>query len=102
MSRIYWLSWMQPTKDFRPLAFPPREPILGWWRSGETDDGWTLCAMVLAPDEQSAKALIRTEWPEAEQWRFCDEKASAGLSDRFPLSDWMRPRFAAIDKAIGA
>lgn len=96
---LFWISWEQPTEDFRPLGYPPREPILGWWRTGDTQAGATLCALVMADDEQSAKALILAEWPEAERWRFCDRRESADLSDRFPLSAWMEPRFA---KATGS
>jgi hypothetical protein len=48
---LYWISWVQPTNDYRPLAYPPHEAILGWWCSGYAEDGATLCAMVTAESE---------------------------------------------------
>lgn len=27
----FWLSWHQPTEDYRPLTDPPVEGVLGWW-----------------------------------------------------------------------
>lgn len=86
----YWVSWYQPTKDYRPLTYPPNEAILGWWCSGAS----TLCALVSASDKVEAGAAITKDWPEAKEWRFVYEKGDKWLpGDRFPLKDWMRDRF---------
>ena len=91
----FWISWYQPTEDHRPLTYPPNASILGWWCTGTrgSDDASTMCALVSADSEEAAKQAIRKDWPEAEEWRFCEKKESLELSDRFPLSDWMEPRF---------
>ena len=93
----FWLSWYQPTEDYRPLKFPPNEAVLGWWCSGERCSGGaaTLVAEVLAVDEAEAKAVVVKDWPEAREWRFCKESATPHSSDRFPPSDWMTPRYEA-------
>jgi hypothetical protein len=93
---LYWISWVQPTNDYRPLAYPPHEAILGWWCSGYAEDGATLCAMVTAESEDGARAAVRKEWPEANDWRFCDEREDATLSNRWQIADWMVPRLAAV------
>jgi hypothetical protein len=91
----YWLSWIQPTKDFRPLTDPPNAAILGWWCSGyDSDDNATLCAGVEAKSERSAKAAVHIDWPEAKVWRFCEAVPDDFMpSDRFPLKDWALQRW---------
>lgn len=98
---LYWCSFWSDADDYRPLHFPPTDTrILGWWCSGEDEDGRSsLCLLISAIDEEQVKELVKVEWPEAEgaEWRFiqrhgCDE----ALCDRFPLSDWMKPRFDAV------
>ena len=101
--KFYWLSWYQPTEDHRPLKFPSNEKILGWWCSGVrcSDDASTLCAMVVATSKDEAKRHISENWPEAEDWRFCEESEDLELGDRFPLSsDWMVKRFCAARKYL--
>lgn len=95
--RRFWVSWLQPTIDYRPLRYPPFNPIMGWWCSGyDENDVATLCAVVLADDDEEAKFNVLQEWPEAERWRFCEEKPAGWVpGDRFPLSDWMKPRWEA-------
>lgn len=81
----FWISWYQPTEDYRPIKFPiPVE----WWCSGERADGAsTLCAMVDALTEEAAKKEIQKYWHEAGEWRFCDEKAIDWLpGSRFPVA----------------
>lgn len=52
--------------------------------------------MVQAENEEAAKAAVLIDWPEAERWRFCDEKESpALLGNRFQLTEWMVQRFKA-------
>jgi hypothetical protein len=94
----YWISWVQTTDDVRPIGYPPNEAVLGWWSTGYTDDGQTLCAMVRADSEQDARAVIWEDWPEADQWRFCEQQKTLELGDRFPLADWMRPRFEGAER----
>ena len=89
-----WISWLQPTEDYRPLTYPPNKEILGWWCSGYTDEAATLCALVQAEDEQAAKAEVIKEWPEAERWRFCERRETKDLGDRFKPTGWMVERLA--------
>lgn len=92
----FWLSWYQPLGDHRPITFPPPEPILGWWCSGETVDAWTLCAAVDAESEEKAWEIIRQKdaWPDAGEVRISSVREKNWVpGDRFPLSDWMKPRF---------
>ncbi len=71
--KLYWLSWYQPTGDHRPLGFPPNGSILGWWCTGQTEEGsGTLCSYVVAPSEQEARDRVRIDWPGADEWRFCN------------------------------
>jgi hypothetical protein len=102
----YWVSWHQPSDDIRPLTFPPNIRVLGWWCSGyDSDDVPQLCAIVDAPSQNDAFEAISKDWPEAERWRFCDEKPADWLpNNRFPLSDWMKGRLApeeALDELKG-
>mgnify|MGYP006921408983 CR=1 FL=1 len=95
----FWISWYQPTGDHRPLAYPPHRSILGWWCTGFASEGVaTICALVEAADEDTAKAAVRVDWPEAERWRFCEEHDGSALGTRFPLSDWMRERIGTSAK----
>jgi len=91
----FWISWIQQTEDFRPINYPPNEAILGWWCSGCTaDEEPILCACVDAQDDSDAEHWINKEWPEASEWRFFQERPGDWIpGDRFPLSDWMKPRF---------
>lgn len=99
---MFWMSWYQPGDDVRPVKCPPPEGILGWWHTGNGNEGETLCAMVTAEDEDGAWSLIRSlgAWPDAGRERFCERATTPNPSDRFPLSAWMKPRFeAAKEKA---
>ena len=96
MSR-YWLSFLKPTQDYRPLAHPPNEQILGWWCSGyDGNDNAIICALVSAPARSVAEQAVLKEWPDATWlWRFFDERPADWVpGDRFPLADWMRARVA--------
>ena len=94
----YWISWEQRTVDHRPLAFPPNKGVLGWWCSGYTEDGWaTLCAAVDADNEEGAKSTVKIDWPEAGEWRYCEQRADDWMpNDRFPLKDWMVERLGGV------
>lgn len=95
----FWISWVQPTEDYRPLNYPPLPPIIGWWCSGSCDEGAILCALVRAKGERDAKSQVKVDWPEATGWRFCDERASDWRpSDRFVIDDaWTRERIQSDD-----
>ena len=96
-----WISWHQPTDDYRPLTYPPNPAILGWWCSGYTDDAATLCALVQAPDEAIAQAAVLKDWPEAERWRFCEPRETTSLGDRFKPTEWMIERMTANVEVTG-
>lgn len=97
-TKRFWLSWVQPTEDFRPLTDPPDAGVIGWWCSGyDGDDRALLCALVRALNLSAAKSCILRSWPEAParrtEWRIEEERASDWLpSNRFPLSPWMKRR----------
>jgi len=91
----YWLSWYQVTEDYRPLTYPPNEAILGWWCSGESIHGATLCAVVEACCEEDAWSAVKLDWPEMDPTsdaRFISEKSNDYVpgGGRFPIkeNDW--------------
>lgn len=87
-----WISWYQPTPDPRPLQYPPTAGILAWWQTGDSDKGGVLVALVDAETEESAKEHVQVNWPEASEWRFCEDKADKTFTPRFPVQDWMVAR----------
>lgn len=92
----WWISWVQPTADYRPLTHPPTLEVLGWWCTGELADetAFTLVAAVEAESEDEAKEIIVKNWPEATEWRFCGQKSSTFVpNDRFVFREWMTERF---------
>lgn len=93
----YWISWVQPGNDVRPLHYPPGERVLGWWSTGYTQGGQTLCAMVRAAGEQEAKDAVTKDWPEADEWRFCDPRETPEVTGRFQLKDWMVERVGSSE-----
>jgi hypothetical protein len=104
-TRYKWISWHQPTDDFRPLHFPPRDEVLGWWKSGNAPNATVgkrgsvvtrLVAMVAADDEKTAREVILHEWPEAEDWMFCCDHEEPFELEYSPYRDspmWIRERF---------
>lgn len=89
---LFWISWYQPTEDHRPLTFPPNKGVLSWHCTGSCAAGDTMCALVVGENQIHAEEIIRVDWPEAEEWRFCNRASSTTLSNRFPVSDWMQER----------
>lgn len=90
--KLFWISWYQPTEDYRTIYDKRKESEpFGhrYWCSGETcsePTTWTMCAMVDASSEEDAMALVLSYWPEAEEWRFCEEKPTGWApGDRFPM-----------------
>ncbi len=84
----FWVSWYQPTEDYRPLTVPSPE----FWCSGHrcSDEAATLCAIIdVQGDDEAAKREVLRFWPEAEEWRFvdlCDDAAWRPDPGRFPPS----------------
>lgn len=99
---MYWISWYQPTEDYRPRVYPPNPSILGYWCTGQrsSDGASTLVAWVEAGTEEIAKEYIQIDWPEATEWRFCNVVTEWKLSTRFPLSDWMERRIEAAKSRV--
>jgi len=92
--RRFWMSWFVSEEDYRPLTYPPNAAILGWWCTGtSSDDRATLCGLVDATTEEEARAAVLRDWPGIE-WRFIEPQDAdyVIMSDRFPLSDWMKQR----------
>lgn len=91
----FWISWTQYTDDFRPVTYPPSPEVVGWWNSGEDEQGNAiLVALVESDSKENAKAIICSEknWPEAgeiDEWRFFEEKKSNWIpGERFPIPAW--------------
>ena len=96
MNKRYWVSWYQNTEDYRPVDYPPNKAVVGWWCTGYSDRGATLCAVIEAASEEDVCKAIYTDWPEVDrnQFRFCREESDDFIpGDRFPMSDWMIERF---------
>lgn len=87
-----WISWFQPTEDYRPVKYPPTAEVLAWWKTGESDTHSTLVALVDAESEEKAKEHVLLNWPEVAEWRFCEDKEDKVFSVRFPVQDWMVAR----------
>lgn len=87
-----WISWLQTTEDYRPVNYPPTEKVLAWWCTGHTERGATLVALIDVDDQEQAQHHVKLNWPEAENWRFCEDKNDKTFGDRFPLQDWMIER----------
>lgn len=87
-----WISWFQPTEDYRPVSYPPTEKVFAWWCTGYTERGATLVAFIDVDDQEQAQHHVKLNWPEAENWRFCEDKNDKTFGDRFPLEDWMIER----------
>jgi hypothetical protein len=88
----FWLSWWERADngDSRPLKWPlPKE--IQYWNSGSRSFGdngdveeHSLCAIVDAPSEEAAWALIAEYWKPGEQ-RFIEMHEPGWVpGDRFP------------------
>ena len=99
---LFWCSWVQKTKDYRPVTYPPNAAIIGWWCSGSDCDGWAiLCAWVQADSEDEAYKAVKSDWPEIQEWRFCEQKSKYEASSRFSTAGnaWMQERVDALTAA---
>lgn len=92
--RRFWVSWIQPTEDYRPLSYPPGDSIIGWWCSGyDGQDNPILMALIQGTSEDDVIKAVKADWPEWENWRIFEEKeVDWKPGSRFPLSDWMKER----------
>lgn len=83
----YWVSWYGTGVGFE-LNSP-------WWVSGErlSDDAPTICAAVVAEDEDGARAVVETahDEPVTPEWRFVEERPDnwTPFNNRFRRADWM-------------
>lgn len=94
----FWVSWLQKTKDFRPLTHPPNKQIIGWWCKGyDSEDNAILYAVVEGMDEEDVRQAVLKDWPERNNWRRFEKVArNYTPSERFPISKfWMKKRFDA-------
>lgn len=90
----HWISWYQSQEKFG--EFELHSP---WWITGSygDDDGATICAAVLAKDEEHARAIVRASYDdktkaEGLQWRFCEERPVdwSPFTSRFRRAYWMQ------------
>lgn len=86
----YWVSWVQPGPDPRPIYEKDGPVPLGglYWITGEAEDGSsTICAVVDAISDVDARSKVTAHWPDHGEWRFIVEKEPDYMpsSDRFPL-----------------
>ena len=90
----YWVSWIQPTDDHRPITYPPNKSIVGWWCSGyDSESSPIIVALIEAENLEHAKTCVKKDWPEMYSWRFIEERdLSTKFSNRFEPSDWMYER----------
>lgn len=86
----FWISWYEPDGSGFELHAP-------WWISGFrcNDDANTICAAVIARDEDAAKGVICDAHDDPDghiEWRFCTEKGDdwEPFCERFPRADWMQ------------
>ena len=90
--KLFWISWVQPSKDYRPLSFPPTERVLGYWCTGYTDAGATLCAAVEANSKEELEGIVKTDWPEFQAFRFVQERRFWTTNERFFPEGWAKER----------
>lgn len=85
----FWISFWTST----PEHFEYHGP---WWESGsDFDDRRSLCAAVMAEDEEDAKRIISKAFDDGfapDDWRFAEpeETAWSPFNDRFQRQDWMK------------
>lgn len=90
----FWVSWFYMDGDCRPLTYPQHGAVIGWWKTGDREDGaQSIVALVETTDQDTAVITIKHEWPNVVEWRFIKPVAMNWLpGDRFPLSELMRQR----------
>ncbi len=99
----FWISWYQPTEDYRPLMFPPNETILGCWCSGWRSDpgAWMMCAVVETKSIGEAFTALQVDWPEVAtaEVRFVVTHPANWVPEqgRFPPQEWMIERLKTVN-----
>ncbi len=101
----WWISWWANDDESAPLAWPPPDPVLGFWTTGAREnaeeglpDQASVCALVGAVSAEEATAALEEGWPELKQGgreiRFIEFKGKGRiqLGSRFPTPDWARKR----------
>jgi hypothetical protein len=84
----FWISW------YADPAFGEFELHSPWWISGYRDDVATICAAVLAADEDAAREAVALAYDSRSGWiefRFTTQQENgwSPFCDRFPRADWM-------------
>lgn len=87
----FWVSWYEPHNGGFEYGGP-------WWISGETMEEpprHTICAAVVAENEECARNVIRASHDDPMldlEWRFANERADdwEPFCDRFARADWMK------------
>lgn len=86
----FWMSWWHHD---RYGAFELHSP---WWSSGfRGDDATSICAAVLAEDEEAAREVVLASYdkrPDDVEWRFTEERPLdwSPFTSRFRKADWMK------------
>ena len=88
----FWLSWYAVNDT--PSALGAFELHSPWWVSGEGEDDVSVCAAVIADNEEQAKAAIVASYDDKSvflKWRFVHQKDDnwSPFSGRFPQAPWM-------------
>lgn len=92
----FWVTWKQPTKDYRPSKpFQTNENILGWWCIEEPagEEPAILAALVKANNSRLAKMSILHEWCDLGDWISIQTRDDIDIGDKYPLDGWMTVRF---------
>lgn len=91
----FWLSW------WHNVSLGEFELHSPWWISGYSALGDSICAAIIAQDENEAKEIIYKAYDKRPEslaegytlltWRFCESKPNdwEPFGDRFPLQKWM-------------
>ena len=114
MKKRYWIGWYNVDEDWASFSEKynnePVNDLLGYWCTGSAwmpsvnDSRPVMVAAVDAVTVLAAVKIIGFEWPKNDHMlsRYNDLLRFINIedydftppSDRFPLSDWMIPRFA--------
>lgn len=87
----FWVSWHHDIDQITnfELHYP-------WWISGSTDTTYTICAAIMAENEEDAKNIVLSSFDFKNSsllttWRFVDKQAPdwSPFCDRFAKADWM-------------
>jgi hypothetical protein len=107
--RPFWVSW------YTSKALGPFEWHGPWWITGQTCEEpprSTVCAAVLAVDEEHAKEAIRLAYDKRQadlEWRFCNERERGWApwkvndpthTSRFQPRPWMRWPYMTEERKV--